>query len=149
MDKFDPALFQRKEPVYPKSTPEVSYVVDLPKVYPVTMRTTADYNFEIRVLNYVAPEEFLANPRTIPAVFADAGFQEKARDCIGFSHDQPLPRQVFILEYKITQDTPACRNVIREMFRTDPKRAATLCLTPDGVDVFSFKDENMDPVRVI
>ena len=144
----DPASFKREEPVFPKTTPELSYVVDLPKIYLVNIINSDDCDFQPCVLNYVSPEEFLANPREIPAILADVNFQQKVLDCLGCPHDQPLQIPEKVVELKITQDTPACRNVIREMFRTDPERAATLCLTPDGIDVYSFKDENMTPESV-
>ena len=149
MNKLAPSVIDQTEPVCPKTVPYMPYVVDLPKLYPVILRLTPNYVSQACVLNYVAPEEFLANPREIPAVFADAGFRQKVYDCAEIPRDLAKTLPAVMLELKITQDTPACRNVIQEMFRTDPERAATLCLTPNGIDVFRFKDENMEPVQVI
>ena len=96
--------------------------------------------WQIHLYEILDEVAFLTEPSELPPVFASGLFLYEALKSMKFPVDDALHEKLKLSPRKIVPDTPACRRVIEQLFRTQPVIASGIFLMTNAGALFSAQD---------
>ena len=91
-----------------------------------TQEQGGDVRFFVYEANTV--ETFLADPQKLPAAFAEADFLFSATDGLDMTNIEQSQRDYVLYMIRLAPDSPACRQAIQALNRTNPEQLLNIAL---------------------
>jgi hypothetical protein len=104
--------------------------------------------WQIHLYEILDEVSFFTDPGSLPQVFTSGLFLYEALKSMNFPVDDALHEKLKLSPRKIVPDTPACRQVVEQLFQTHPRIASGIFLMTRAGALFSSQDLFKHPAAV-